>query len=405
MKIVVTGATGYIGLRLLAAMRTAGLQAVVAGRRPVPGVACVPFDLRAPDLAAWPRDAGAVVHLAALTGNVPGDAAPPDEVAGARAIVAWCSDVGIPLLFVSSQTARQDAPTDYGRTKWAIEQCVLAAGGIALRPGLVYGGKAGGLFGVLVRTVRSLPVLPAFIPAPQVQPVHVDDLALSICVALRRTDLRGRVLCVAQDATVSFTRFLQLIASNWCGAGRLFVPVPSLLVQVANRLTGGRAASVDRLVSLIELRPMQTTATLEALGLGLRRLDAGLVRERRQLLLEGVAMTRHVAGRLSLQAARRYARALAQLRQGAPLAVPAWVWRLGLVALLDGAAPASEFSWRLDCATALVEAAPAGAQIFLQQQRRPGWRTALQFSLLVLREVLRRMAALALAPLVRRWRK
>lgn len=403
MKVVVTGATGYIGMRVLAEMRAAGLDVVVAGRRRVPDLEFVAFDLVAPDLAVWPRDADAVVHLAAFTGNSAG-CARPDELAAARALVAWCSQIGIPLLFVSSQTARQDAPTEYGRTKWAIEECVLAAQGIALRPGLVYGGSARGLFGVLVRTVRSWPVLPAFVPAPRVQPVHVDDLARSICIALRRPDLRGQVLRIAQPAAITFTQFLRGIASHWLCLDRFFVPVPAAIVQAVNAATGGRVASVDRLLSLIELRCMETADSLQTLGLALRPIEAGLGRPRRRLLLEGIVMTRHVAGRGTAQAARRYARAMEHLRRGVPLAIPARVWRGGLLPLLDGAPPASELAWRLDCATALVEATPASVPLFLRPHRESGWKSALRFAVVLGREVLRRLFALVLGPIVRRWR-
>jgi len=34
-----------------------------------------------------------------------------------------------------------------------------------------------GLFGTLVKVVRRLPLLPTFLPAPKIQPIHVDDLA------------------------------------------------------------------------------------------------------------------------------------------------------------------------------------------------------------------------------------
>lgn len=404
MKVVVTGATGYVGMRLLAQMRADGIDAVIAGRRRVSGSEFVAFDLAAPDLALWPRDAGAVVHLAAFTGNSPDAPQRLDEVGAAKALVAWCEQAGVPLLFVSSQAARQDAPTEYGRTKWAIEQCVLAARGIVLRPGLVYGGSARGLFGVLVRALRSLIVLPAFFPAPRVQPVHVDDLARSICVAVRRPDLRGRILCVAQSSAVTFTRFLRRTASDWLCLDRLFVPVPGLLVQTANMLTRGAIAPVARLVSLIELRPMETADSLEALGLELRSLESGLGRARRRLLLEGLAMTRHVAGRRTPHAARRYARAMAQLRGGVPLAVPAHVWRLGLLPLLDVAPAAGELGWRLDCATALIEAAPSGVQVLLQRRPEEGWKAVLVLALVIGREILRRIAALALRPLVHRWR-
>ena len=61
-------------------------------------------------------------------------------------------------IFVSSHSAREDAVSEYGISKYRIERFYLEAGEIVVRPGLVIG--SGGLFGRHLRTLRSLPVIP-----------------------------------------------------------------------------------------------------------------------------------------------------------------------------------------------------------------------------------------------------
>jgi len=55
-----------------------------------------------------------------------------------------------------------DAPTSYGKTKWEIEQLVLAARGYVVRPGQVYGGESNGLFGELIKFAKKSPIFQPF---------------------------------------------------------------------------------------------------------------------------------------------------------------------------------------------------------------------------------------------------
>lgn len=378
MKLLVTGATGYVGQRLVRRALAAG-HTVVAATRRAPGlpVPWTKFDLDAPVPFAGPVTADAIVHLAAATGDETVDA--PAELRAALALLEAARAASARLVFVSSQTARADAPTAYGRSKWQIEQALLPAGAVVVRPGQVYGGPERGLFGTLVQAVRRLPVLPAFIPAPGVQPVHVDDLAEALLRCAADPGLEGRVLCIGEPAPVSFTRFLQAIAQGRLHRGRVLLPVPALLVRLAARVVP--APPLKRLASLFELRPMPSAPDLERLGLALRPLASGMARSgraRRQLLREAHALLQYVLrARPAPALLRRHARCVEALHGGAPLGLrPPFLGPLG-VALLEGGAAGSDLRRRLDAAVALAEASPQGAPRFLPAQGSAGCARAL----------------------------
>jgi NADH dehydrogenase len=188
-QIVITGASGYIGRYLMAAARARGWRAFAATRRcPANGVGdWIPYVLEDEVLASRFPAAAVLVHLAANT-SVASDADEQRVIAARRLL--WISrERGSRFIFVSSQTARPGAPTAYGRAKWRIEQDVRAAGGSIVRPGLVYGGAPGGVFGQLCRLVQHSIFLPALIPSPRVQPIHVMDLAEGILRIVERDDL------------------------------------------------------------------------------------------------------------------------------------------------------------------------------------------------------------------------
>jgi NADH dehydrogenase len=387
MRLFVTGATGYIGERLIRRARADGYEVIAATRhRPQDArIEWVPFDFAAYNELRLPPKVDVVIHLAAVTKH---DIVNPEtEIAAARHLIAAALQGGATFIFVSSQVARAAAPTPYGRTKWQIERIVLEAGGWAVRPGQVYGGPERGLFGVLVNAVRKLPVIPAFVPAPRIQPIHIDDLVDGLLRCCVSPPGAPRVLCLGSDTPVSFTDFLSAIARDRVGRVRLPLPVPVVLVRLVVTLLGANLSSrlgLDKLNSLFDLPTMQTGDDLAALGLTLRPLSSGMTKRgkhgRRRLIREGRALLTYV---LKIEPAvaliKRYVRGIEDLRGGQAIGLPAWMQkRPATIALLDdrstqATAKGQEFHWRLDAAIVLAEASVQGATRFLGLGGRSGF--------------------------------
>jgi len=250
MKIVITGGTGYIGNRFVKQAHAFGHEVVALCRLSpeLPGCHWIPYDLSLTQRVVIPEDTDVVLHLAiSKSSNEQQNFS--NDILAAELLITSAQSVGAKFIFLSSQTARPDAPTAYGRTKWHIEQLVLEIGGCVIRPGQVYGGKSGGLFAELLNTVCHLPILPAFLPAPMVQPIHVDDLSLGLLRIVERRDFGNCVVCLGSIEPVTFTEFLQIISSVRLRVTRYFVPVPSFFVALGIRLAG-KNSSFERLRSL-----------------------------------------------------------------------------------------------------------------------------------------------------------
>ena len=377
MRIAITGATGYIGQRLIRAARLAGHDVIALSRRPMnyTGVAWQFFDLTNRTPLELPSDLDAIFHLAAETRH--SEVLDLSEQKAAQLLIDAASSVRAAFVFISSQTACSDAPTAYGRIKWKIERMTLEAGGLVIRPGQVYGGPERGLFGVLCTLVRRFPVLPAFFPPPAVQPVHVDDLVEAMLVCLTRKS--SNVISVAAPDGISFTAFLHAIARARTSRSPVFIPIPVLVFRVMASLLGSRLSNklgLERLLSLFALRQMNTAVDLQRLELMLRPLSTGMTksgRGRRELIHEGRVLLTYVLRTMPAGAlVRRYARAVETLRINQPLQLPEFVLKVpALLALLDGFRNIDEtfrceLEWRINAALILAEASPQGACRYLK---------------------------------------
>lgn len=417
MWIAVTGATGYIGtcLTYLALKRGHDVSAV-SRRKPISHAsAWIPFNLLSEKTVVLPTEVTAIVHLAANTaeGN---DFGEEQEVRAARILIKAAQNTGAKFIFVSSQTAHPDAPTAYGRIKWRIEREVLSAGGWVVRPGQVYGGDRRGLFGIMVMAIQFLPILPMFVPAPRVQPIHVGDLAEGLLRIAERRDALPGVYCLAAPEPVAFLKFLDEIAKSRLRCLRLFVPVPIIVINALAPVLGKSLQTrlgLDRLRSLFKLPVMETASDLKQLGLTLRPLRSGMHPSgddrRRRLLREGRILLAYVLKELPTSIVlRRYIRAIEHLRGGRPMELPRfflgnplWLSLLDETAWANKAAGA-EFSWRLDAATVLAETSPSGACHFLGLGCAHGvWSSLLSIVSAVACEGCWRMARALLFPVVR----
>lgn len=368
MKIAVTGASGYIGQQVLRGADKRGISTLCLTRRaPGGGRPWQKFDLDDAGEVSLPADIDAVMHLAANTEDR--DASKGlAEIDAAKRLLAGAREVGARFVFVSSQAAQPDALSSYGRTKWAIERLVLQEGGTVVRPGLVFGGPRRALQGRLVDLVARHPVIPALVPSPQVQPIHIDELVDALFKVVTQ-NLKGRVFHLGADPPMSFTVFLRYISEVRLCRRRLFVPVPAILVRLVTLLPLKQA---DSLRSLLTLKPMPTAADLRELGVDLRPVVEGMrvsANRRRELLEEGGALLSYISRTAVPWAmARRYVRAVERLRGGVPLGLPRVVSAFpSLVRAYEQAdARRTELNWRLNAATRLAESLAENSSRFIR---------------------------------------
>jgi len=284
---LVTGATGFIGSRLSALALARGFVVKTLTRSDWDSVPAVPIAQRyfgsLPEqipLAAL-QGVDLVVHCAANF-EATDQVARAVNVEGTVRLAHLSRDAGVQnFIFLSSQSARADAISAYGTSKYAAEQALLDIDHmnvIILRPGLVTGTGSRGLFRRLTRMVESLPIIPLLSGNSIVQPIHVDDL----CEAIFRCDqaaptAQGYVLNLGHPDGICLADFLQMIAVTRVGRRRVMLPIPLWPVETAVRITEALGIRLPinsgNIKGLKIVERMETAADLARLSLSLRTLD------------------------------------------------------------------------------------------------------------------------------------
>ncbi len=248
LQVLLTGATGFIGRAIAAALRQAG-HTVHTGHSPRQKHASgVPMDFaRDTDAATWlPRLQGidAVVNAVGVLRNTP--ARPIDAVHQHTPVALFeaCRQAGVRRVVQISALGVQTGTTRYARTKRAADDHLLgltaaantAMRSVVLRPSVVFG--RGGASAALFMQLAHLPVLvlPGPVLTARVQPVAVQNLADAVVALLgSHVHQRGVVPCVGPEALPMAALIASLRAQ--CGqspARALRLPAP--LTQLSARL-------------------------------------------------------------------------------------------------------------------------------------------------------------------------
>jgi nucleoside-diphosphate-sugar epimerase len=250
----VTGANGYVGSRLVEAL-SADFHVVPMGRNAgTEGIRWTFGDVRVVD-ALKAHDVKVLVHSAWDMKETDPAKNLRLNVEGSAALFADAQAAGVErIVFISSISAFDNARSEYGRSKLAVEKITLDAGGTVVRPGLVWGESPGGMFSAVSRQVRNGGLVPMIGDGRYLQYlVHEDDLGEAVRRAAQG-EYAGRVLTVAHPNGCMFRDLVSGMAAR-VGSKVSLMPVPWWLVYSGLKLAeavgipfGFRSDSVISLV-------------------------------------------------------------------------------------------------------------------------------------------------------------
>jgi len=243
MLIALTGATGYVGSRVVRKLlrREHDVRALVrrpdrAGPLEDLGVELVAGDLNdAGALAALVAGAGAVVHLVGIIVEARGQTFEVVHVAGTRALLAAANDAGVPLMVHMSTLGARSEPeaTRFHRSRWQAEEAVRSSGlpHAILRPSLI-AGPGNAALKTMVDMIRLSPVVPVIGNGRyELQPVWVEDVAEAFALAVERPDLRG-TFDIAGPERLTYHQLLDRLETAM-GVTRRRMAVPVGMVRFA----------------------------------------------------------------------------------------------------------------------------------------------------------------------------
>ena len=281
-KVMVTGATGFVGRAVVRELLRRGITPVCLVRTPRKLYAQHPGsqpdgliavrgtldDSVALEQAAASADA--VIHLVGIIigRRLKGQTFRRVHVDGTRSVVNAAKAAGIRrFVYMSALGTGPGATTAYHRTKWVAEESVRGSGldWTILQPSLIHGPD-----GEFVRLLRRLlcGILPPAIPyfgsgLGKVQPIWVEDVAFCVVESIFRADTTGKTWALGGPKEYSWVEFYNVCRTMMPGARR-WKPLVSLPVPLA------------KLMALMSAPPM-ALAELIAPSIGLLRLDTGQV--------------------------------------------------------------------------------------------------------------------------------
>lgn len=265
MRILVTGATGFIGRALVPFLKAQGYHVKTVSRSHHPDAALLPepdADIKAfEDLV---EGCDHVIHLAAIAHVL--HTLPPEAYDRANRLLTeklaqatktkaqgkfvFISSVGVQTGSVREGILTEQDPNlperDYGRAKLLAEDAIHAVYGqdknyTILRPVLVYGKGAGGNLERLVKLAKLPVPLPFANQSEKRNLLDRDALCDAIVHVLKTPSTDGETYLVADQSAVTIA---DIIANLRQGMGRkpMLVPFPHKILELAARLAGQQKA-------------------------------------------------------------------------------------------------------------------------------------------------------------------
>jgi nucleoside-diphosphate-sugar epimerase len=259
MRILLTGASGFIGKHVRAALLAEGHHVLCATRSPPNGASArldwihadFTKDTDKSDWLARLREVDAVINAVGIFWEQGDQRFATLHTDSPCALFAACaeSDSVKLVIQISALGADEGADTPYHLSKKAADDCLAglpprpSLRRFIVQPSLVYGKD--GVSARMFKTLASMPFSVRFGKGAQlVQPVHVDDVAAAIAALVRQVDVgddtrSARRIALVGPAPLPFTDYLAALRQAM-GLGRLrLLSLPGGLASLAARLRIG----------------------------------------------------------------------------------------------------------------------------------------------------------------------
>jgi uncharacterized protein YbjT (DUF2867 family) len=247
VKVLVTGGTGFVGPKVVYALRAHGHEVRALVRRPEHGAQLAGWgaelargDVTDPaSLVAAVEGCSRVVHLVAIIKGRPEDF---DRVMnqGTRNVIGAAKAAGVDRFVLMSALGTTETTKDlvpYYGAKWTMEQDVSSSGleYTIFRPSFVFG--RGGALPTFVRQVRYSPVVTVIGSGEQrIQPIWVEDVGEYFAQAVDAPAATNRIFEIGGPDVVTWDELYRTIAKV-LGKRRALVHVPTALARAGARAT------------------------------------------------------------------------------------------------------------------------------------------------------------------------
>jgi uncharacterized protein YbjT (DUF2867 family) len=280
MRILLTGATGFVGRHVARALSAAGHEVVGCARRRseaflrYPEIGWIKGDFASDrSAAAWaPRLTGfdAVINAAGILRERAGQTFEAVHFDGPLALFEACVARGVRKVIHVSALGCDGNPRPYGTTKLRLERALAALDldWLVVRPSLVYGDDSAS--SILFRALARLPLIPVVGDGSQrLQPMHADDLALAIVRLLEPNGPVRAMLELGGPRPVTYKEFLAGLRAGLYGKPARFVGISVPFARVgalASDLIGAGPIGVDTLSMLLNGNVAENNAARALLG-------------------------------------------------------------------------------------------------------------------------------------------
>ena len=213
MKVLVTGATGFTGSRVVPLLLQSGFQVrcltrATSDRSPLADmdVEWVTGDLSNPEsLTSALRGVDALVNIASL------------GFGHADSILRSAKEAGVRRgIFVSTTAIFTQLNAGSKSVRLAAEEAIQSSGldYTILRPTMIYGSQRDRNMWRLIRLLRISPVMPIFGDGESLQqPIFVDDVSQAVLLALQHGNSIGKSYNIAGKHPLTYNQVIDSVAS------------------------------------------------------------------------------------------------------------------------------------------------------------------------------------------------